>query len=259
MDEAGCPYVDIAPQGVHKNDSFHIRLTIGWRSLRGEFLPGAYAAPMVREMGSTHKEDKAVFSALIFLMRQEKSTLSMQVNKTEFDPCDPDEWPTDWERLSLEFEKTPLAVNTENSEDTEKSLLHWGSRFIAAILALVPLEELEDEIDTNPEGLPEGTVTRIAVNRYERSRFNRAACIEIHGHACKACKLDFGEQYGPIGEGFIHVHHVTPVSEIGPDYRINPATDLIPLCPNCHAIVHKYDTNLDFKEICELPMKPISR
>ena len=71
------------------------------------------------------------------------------------------------------------------------------------------MEEIEQSIDLNPEGLPEGGSFRVKVNRYERSHINRANCIEIQGAICKACNFDFERVYGPIGRGFIHVHHVT--------------------------------------------------
>ena len=32
-----------------------------------------------------------------------------------------------------------------------------------------------------------------------------------------------------VGEGFIHVHHIKPVSEIGETYQVDPIDDLIPV------------------------------
>ena len=154
----------------------------------------------------------------------------MIVNAQEVETGNTNSWPKIWERLSISFEKSPLAVNTEDKQDTDNALVHWGGRFLAGILALAPLEELETAEDVNPEGLPEGAKTQDEVNRYERNRFNRAACIEIHGDSCKACEFNFGNIYGGLGKGFIHVHHVTPISTIGENYQINPVTDLVPLC-----------------------------
>jgi 5-methylcytosine-specific restriction protein A len=65
-----------------------------------------------------------------------------------------------------------------------------------------------------------------------------------------------------IGEGFVHVHHVTPVSEIGPGYVVNPATDLVPLCPNCHAMAHRSSPPLAVEALKKLlanPMAPFPR
>jgi 5-methylcytosine-specific restriction enzyme A len=44
--------------------------------------------------------------------------------------------------------------------------------------------------------------------------------------------------YGEIGRDFIQVHHVVPVSELGNGYQLDPVTDLVPLCANCHAMAH---------------------
>jgi 5-methylcytosine-specific restriction enzyme A len=115
----------------------------------------------------------------------------------------------------------------------------WAERFFGCVVALSPLEETEEEHELS--GLPEGAVTRISVNRYERSRYNRTLCINFHGCSCKVCGMNFEKLYGSIGTGFIHVHHIVPVSKVGADYVINPIKDLIPVCPNCHAMLHKVD------------------
>jgi len=84
----------------------------------------------------------------------------------------------------------------------------------------------------------EGAKRTITVNLYERSNKARLACIEHHGSRCKVCSIDFGEVYGHEFHGFIHVHHLTPVSEVNSRYEVDPKNDLIPLCPNCHAVIH---------------------
>jgi len=85
----------------------------------------------------------------------------------------------------------------------------------------------------------EGIKKQVSVNKYERSSVARARCIEFHGCACKVCGFDFEDVYGSLGEGFIHVHHIQPLHTIGCNYKINYETDLIPVCPNCHAMLHR--------------------
>lgn len=84
----------------------------------------------------------------------------------------------------------------------------------------------------------EGAVKLVTVNRYERNRFARKRCIETFGYRCSVCEIDFSERYGQVGRGFIHVHHLVPLSEIGERYEVDPVTDLRPVCPNCHAMLH---------------------
>ena len=100
--------------------------------------------------------------------------------------------------------------------------------------------------------LPEGAKTRVEVNRYERSRRAREECLLHHGYACRVCGLRFEERYGEIGQGFIHVHHTTPLAEVAgtPEYRLNPVSDLVPVCPNCHAMLHRIsDSTLTVEEL----------
>lgn len=85
----------------------------------------------------------------------------------------------------------------------------------------------------------EGERTQVLVNRYERDRNARDACIQHFGTRCRVCEIDFGEVYGEIGKGFIHVHHAVPVSEQREGYHVDPVRDLVPVCPNCHAMLHR--------------------
>src|SRR5262249_34037621 len=89
------------------------------------------------------------------------------------------------------------------------------------------------------ETFTEGAVRRVDVNRYERDRRARAACITHHGKVCSVCGFDFEKTYGTLGHGFIHVHHLTELSTVGPNYVVDPIKDLRPICPNCHAMVHR--------------------
>ncbi|MEG1241999.1 MAG: HNH endonuclease, partial [Oscillospiraceae bacterium] len=47
------------------------------------------------------------------------------------------------------------------------------------------------------------------------------------------------ERYGEVGKNFIHVHHKIPLNEISEEYVVDPVNDLIPVCPNCHAMLHR--------------------
>ena len=88
-------------------------------------------------------------------------------------------------------------------------------------------------------GYYEGHVKHVVVNRYERSSIARSKCIEAHGSNCAICKIDFGKRYGDFAEGFIHVHHLKPLYSIGSGYVVDYRNDLIPVCPNCHAMIHR--------------------
>ena len=85
----------------------------------------------------------------------------------------------------------------------------------------------------------EGDVTQVSVNRYERNSEARRDCIDFYGISCKACEFNFEKIYGKPGKDFIHVHHIVPISKIGRNYTINPIKDLVPLCANCHSMIHR--------------------
>ena len=88
----------------------------------------------------------------------------------------------------------------------------------------------------------EGAARRVAVNKYERDGRARSQCIAAHGTDCAVCGIDFGVVYGDFARGYIHVHHKTPVAEAAKqgDYELDPISDLVPVCPNCHAMLHHH-------------------
>lgn len=90
--------------------------------------------------------------------------------------------------------------------------------------------------------LTEGCKKTITINSHERNPLARKKCIEFYGAICSVCGFNFSEKYGNTFAGIIHVHHLKPLSEISEDYIIDPIKDLIPVCPNCHLIIHsKFD------------------
>ena len=88
----------------------------------------------------------------------------------------------------------------------------------------------------------EGASKRVSVLRYETDPRARAQCIAEHGTTCQVCDIDFGAVYGDFADGYIHVHHITPVHQAAADgeYELDPINDLVPVCPNCHAMLHRH-------------------
>lgn len=105
-------------------------------------------------------------------------------------------------------------------------------------------DELYDTIS-----LYEGSKHQILVNAYERNTKARQTCIAHYGTKCFICNFDFADKYGKIGNGYIHVHHIKPLSEINERYEINPIHDLRPVCPNCHAMLHRNKPALSIDEL----------
>jgi hypothetical protein len=101
----------------------------------------------------------------------------------------------------------------------------------------------------SPARFVEGAVRRVFVNAYERSPTARRACIAHHGTDCAACGFNFVQVYGPMGEGFIHVHHLRDLATIGEEYEVDPVADLRPVCPNCHAMLHTRTPAMSVEEL----------
>lgn len=117
-------------------------------------------------------------------------------------------------------------------------LSHVDEHLPAWLDAHRPGRRLLPEEVTDSTVLWEGAVSRITVNAYERNQEARRQCIERYGARCVVCGFDFGEVYGEVAEGLIHVHHLKPISDVGEGYVVDPVEDLRPVCPNCHAVIH---------------------
>ncbi len=127
------------------------------------------------------------------------------------------------------------------TEDTSPVIIHWSFCEI-------------NEIDLDTEDLSgrtyiEGACRQITVNAYERNIPARQECIEHHGYRCKICGFNFKTIYGEKGEEYIHVHHIIPLSEIKSEYVLMPKKDLIPICANCHSILHRRKNHLSLEEL----------
>ncbi|MBP8257217.1 MAG: HNH endonuclease [Opitutaceae bacterium] len=112
----------------------------------------------------------------------------------------------------------------------------------------VSIEGNPEEI-AEPEKYYEGAVKTVAVNVYERNPAARAKCIEAHGFHCSVCNFEFEKTYGSLGAGFIHVHHLTPLAAVMATYLVDPVKDLRPICPNCHAMIHKRSPPFSIEEL----------
>ena len=87
--------------------------------------------------------------------------------------------------------------------------------------------------------LEEGSPVKITSKAYERNLKARLECIDHYGTKCRICGFSFEDRYGAIGHNIIQVHHKIPLSKIGKKHNVCPIEDLIPVCANCHMIIHK--------------------
>ncbi len=120
------------------------------------------------------------------------------------------------------------------------------------------LEQTNTDLVNNPDEIPvdeilrEGSANQILVNSFERNPKGRKKCLDHFGFNCQVCDFNFEDRFGEIGKEFIHVHHLLELSEIREEYEVDPEKDLIPVCPNCHAMLHKRKPAFSISELKSL-------
>lgn len=145
-----------------------------------------------------------------------------------------------------EEEGAPAKIKGFASELTDKHLVRIDNSWYAS--DQTQGTRLPEEVEPN-EVFKEGASKTVTVNQYERSAEARSKCLSYHGYKCAVCSFDFEETYGEMGKNYIHVHHIVPISKVGEEYDLNPVIDLIPVCPNCHAMIHITRPPLSIKQL----------
>lgn len=85
------------------------------------------------------------------------------------------------------------------------------------------------------EDFPEGALL-FHLHRVLEARDGRRA---PSAKSCEVCHIDLHEVYKPVSGGFLQKHLTAPVTELNGS-RQYKAGDFITVCPNCHAVLHKY-------------------
>ncbi|MBK8187851.1 MAG: HNH endonuclease [Cellvibrio sp.] len=118
-----------------------------------------------------------------------------------------------------------------------------ASKATGSILSLEEQISADLNSQLHEENFEEGGKKAKLVSYYERNSALRVAAIKIHGTTCKACGFNFFKTYGEIGMNYIEVHHIVPISNFIEVTSVNPKTDLVVLCSNCHRMVHRNKEN----------------
>lgn len=248
IDTRGDPWYLLRPNDAPAEHAFAVRATIRWRRIVVAFEPGTFAGELLAAMGNADGTGRAAFRSVLAECFDRGADIDFRVNDNPCDPQMDETWPAHWSRVSLSLQSRIDPEARDGGEPLADALI-WSRLFMAAIVALLPVEPSAREEELAAVGYAEGGATTGQSTRYERDRRNRAAAIAIWGCKCRACGLDFGDRYGDAARGFIEVHHTTPVSVLEPGTVVNPAHDLVPLCPNCHAVAHRREPPFTVDEI----------
>lgn len=141
-----------------------------------------------------------------------------------------------------QFEEIPDSRASNYWRDGVRPITEKVYRRIRQAAGLDDRNVFNDSLQGKPSSLEsgvEGQPKKRFVTTYERNPALRARAMELHGTTCAVCEFNFGTFYGEAGAGYIHIHHVKPVSELGGPSIVDPSTDMTPVCANCHAIIHR--------------------
>jgi 5-methylcytosine-specific restriction enzyme A len=223
------------PMDAHPNESFAVNFHLKWRSAEAVLTPGRFSVQLIQQMGEATGEGKQIFASFSQGLESRRIKIQMRVNGVEVIPGSPDSWPPKWTRLELALRTPPLVIEENDIALHERLLLELVVPFFGMMAALIGVEENEPVTTGEVEGRASQTLS----TKYERKKINREACIQLKGTRCCVCGFDFAEAYGPLGVGYIEIHHLNSIASIGGAYRLNVATDLVPVCSNCHAMAHR--------------------
>ncbi|MEO9787683.1 MAG: HNH endonuclease [Aurantimonas coralicida] len=207
------PVVSIFPTGLRRH-----RVTLGF---------GRFARQCIDQMQDAPAERMTVARALLRRAAAAGSTCTIA----------PRQDLETWVVTSADF-GVEIIVPDVREPAAEEEIARTADAVMVPLMAT--LAELIGYEDAETEAVEfgiEGRVTMGVVTRRERSPRNRLLCLSIHGHRCAVCDLEPENLYGEAGS-IIEVHHLEPVSNLESPRPYDPATDLVPLCPNCHRAVH---------------------
>lgn len=220
---------------------FALHLARGYLAWDASITPDPESRPLLARMSEVI-EQASVVSLEKVLSAAMDSNIRFRVNGTDVRQLSKEE---EW--LDFIIEGTMKVGKPSEMESEALTALIVDSLSIPTWF----LDQMLTEGLSEYRGQAEGDVRSFFGNRYERSRVNRAVCLRHFGLRCRGCGELVEEKYGVLGKEVVHVHHIIPISKMGGSKEVNPLTDLIPLCPNCHNVVHREDPPVSIERLRE--------
>lgn len=150
----------------------------------------------------------------------------------------------DVEEFRRKIKTHPILKNIDMSvEPRYTEVLKWYRLFLKALNAnTAPMPVYGETVETTIYLEGEAGEAQPAEIR-KRNKILRQACINyykaLHGGKifCECCGFDFTKAYD-IDDEYIEIHHRFPFSQTEGEHPVNSQTDLVPLCANCHRMIH---------------------
>ena len=228
--------ISIRLRGIERPNGFSVQVSTGLQLVFAELIWDSFAQPMLKSISEASFDDWHQVESLQSALKKSGVTTALEVDGRPLDlSTDP--------LTQLHVSRFELRAQTLNWRGSAvDSAAEVAAATLAVLIALLPLDlqGLTSEAAVI-EGEIEGMTYTGQVSRYERSRANRAIAILIHGTRCVVCGIQFSERYPGIGEGYVEIHHLLPLHLMESPEVVNPTTDLVPLCSNCHRMAHRAD------------------
>ena len=209
-----------------------------------EIEPQKYSASMMETINGADTGKRAVFLQYVDLIKKKGAKIEFSINKQPKNISDEQTWVENWN--SFKIRATQIVDDRIDEKQETELMIDWARLAIGILLSLLEIESIEEK------KYAEGHVYQVTQNRYERNPVNRELCLSANGYSCQICGFDFERFYGVLGHKFIHVHHKEMVSSFGGEYYLDPVKDMIPVCPNCHAMLHRKNPPLMPEELVQI-------
>lgn len=199
-------------------------------------LPEKFGVALVEEMSNATEAQKQAFCSIWQNFSYNKLELKVDGNvitPQKFVVLNPH-----WKEFSIRFSISPF-YNPDTQSPHEVV-----TKYVKDIYALV-----FSLLSFHIEGFSEGTEKIATTTKHERNRFNRQICLAAKGYRCSVCQVLLSDIYGEIASNYIEVHHSNPVAGMVKDYIVKPLEELYPVCPNCHAMLHRKNPPYSIDEL----------
>lgn len=209
----------------------HLSLNQGTTAVRREF----------------NKSAREIMRQRADMMRARIADVPTNFSSTKIELGSTKELPRDYEAAHVLG--TTYHLRTLPSEETLRSDLQTMVRLYRTLTFRGGLDaSLDEEVTTTQTSDAIDEIRRYRLHRrIERNRGASERAKEYHGTRCQVCDIDFGEQYGVLGKGFIEAHHLHPLSSLqeGEAVSYSLAEDFAVLCSNCHRMIHRWPDPAD--------------
>lgn len=234
----------IAPARPPAGYEFELTLFSTSRRAEAQFLPDKFSGPLVRQVGEAVQHDASAWRGLLEDAGRDAVQVNLFVNDGPFDPLAAEDPPLDWRNLEIIADRSFDGGEADRSLARRSALEAVAWTGLALLVAGLVLENVSGDAE-----ILEGDVSHYVATRYERNHVNRMRCIRHFGWTCQICGFDFRERYGDLGAEFIEVHHLVPVSTMDGPTLVDPQNDLLPVCSNCHRMIHRGGGTLTASEV----------